>query len=199
MKCLETEKLIRYAYRLSDETAAAQVRAHLRECQHCREIVEEHGRLDAILNEWKVADPTPRFDARVRQAVEAQEARHSAWGFWGWQWTRGLALASLGVLIVAGVVGVTRTHFWSSHSSPALAGQSQTTHRTQTPPQAAKLHSPRVPVHVAKGLVHVAPELRSVGVGLNDDRDAQALEDYDLAANFDLLSELPKGEPRVAN
>jgi hypothetical protein len=37
------------------------------------------------------------------------------------------------------------------------------------------------------------------GAFANDDNDAQALEDYDLAANFDLLSELPKGESRVVN
>ena len=36
-------------------------------------------------------------------------------------------------------------------------------------------------------------------VRTNDDRDAQAIDDYDLAANFELLSEIPKSEPRVAN
>ena len=74
MKCLETEKLISYAYRLMDEPAASEVRAHLGECSRCREIVEQYGRLDAVLDEWKAAEPTPEFDARVRQAVEAQQA-----------------------------------------------------------------------------------------------------------------------------
>ena len=96
MKCLETERLISYAYRLTDEPAASKVRAHLEECARCREIVEQHGRLDAVLNEWKIAEPTPEFDARVRQAVEARQAGRAAWGFWGWSWARGLALASLG-------------------------------------------------------------------------------------------------------
>ena len=33
MKCLETERLISYAYRLMDEPAASKVRAHLEECR----------------------------------------------------------------------------------------------------------------------------------------------------------------------
>jgi hypothetical protein len=38
-----------------------------------------------------------------------------------------------------------------------------------------------------------------VGATANGDKDALAMEDYDLAANFDLLSEIPNGERRVAN
>ena len=125
MKCLETEKLISYAYRLMDEPAASEVRAHLGECPRCREIVEQHGRLDALLDEWKTAEPTPGFDARVRQAVEAQQARREAWGFWGWDWARGLALASLGVLIIAGVVWFTQSHRWVSNSSRVATRQPQ--------------------------------------------------------------------------
>ena len=83
MKCLETEKLIGYAYRLMDESAASEVRAHLGECPRCREIVEQHGRLDAVLNEWKAAEPTPGFDARVRQAVEAAAGKARGQGFLG--------------------------------------------------------------------------------------------------------------------
>jgi hypothetical protein len=44
-----------------------------------------------------------------------------------------------------------------------------------------------------------APSQESVNNGSTDDKDTQAMEDYDLAANFDVLSEIPKGERRVAN
>jgi hypothetical protein len=44
-----------------------------------------------------------------------------------------------------------------------------------------------------------APEPGSTVATSSDDKDALAMEDYDLAANFDLLSEIPKGERRVAN
>jgi anti-sigma factor RsiW len=196
MKCLETEALISYAYHLIDEPAAAQVRAHLGECPRCREIVEQHGRLGALLDEWKAAEPTPGFDARVRQAVEAQQARRKAWGFWGWDWARGLALASLGVLLVAGAVWFTRNHRSASNSSGGRSVSYLSGVAMQRPQQAS---SPQAPAQAGVKTAQGMPELKSAGVSFNEDKDTQALEDYDLAANFDLLSELPKGEPRVAN
>ena len=196
MKCLETEKLIGYAYGLSDESAASQVRAHLRECPRCREIVEEHGRLDAVLSEWKVAGPTPGFEARVRHAVEARQAGRAAWNFWSWQWTRGLAVASLGIMIVAGVALLRYSPGRISRPPQNAARLAQREGGARILPPAANLHTPS---EVAKNSAHVVPESQSAGVNLSDDKDAQALEDYDLAANFDLLSELPRTESRVAN
>ena len=197
MKCLDTEKLIRYAYHLTDESAASEVRVHLGECSRCREIVEQHGRLDALLDEWKAAEPTPEFDARVRQAVEAQQSRRAAWGFWGTEWARGLALAALGVLIITGVVWVTQSHPRASITSGVATRQPQQAMGPQTP--APQLHAPATTAQAGVKPVPAAPPHQSAGVSANEDRDAQALEDYDLAANFDLLSELPKGERRVTN
>ena len=199
MKCLETEKLIRYAYHLTDEPAASQVHAHLGECRRCREIAEQHGRLDALLDEWKAAEPTPWFDARVRQAVEAPQAKRGAWGLWGRQWGRSLALASLGVLIITGVVWFTRSHLRVPNSSGVATREARQASGLRTPAQAAKLQFPTATGHADARPAQAAPKFQSAGASSNEDQDAQALEDYDLAANFDLLSELPKGEPRVAN
>ena len=199
MKCLETERLISYAYHLIDEPAASQVRAHLGECPRCREIVEQHGRLGALLDEWKAAEPTPGFDARVRQAVEARQARHEGRSFWAWDWARGLALASLGVLIFAGVVWFSRSHSSVSNSSSLATRKSSQASGTQTPAQVAKLQSPTVTARPSGKPGQAALGTITAGTFSNEDQDAQALEDYDLAANFDLLSELPKGESRVVN
>jgi anti-sigma factor RsiW len=199
MKCLETEKLISYAYRLTDELAASQVRAHLAECPRCREIVQQHARLDALLDEWKAAEPTPRFDARVRQAVEAQQARRDARSFWGWDGARGLALAALGVLIVAGALWITLSHPWDSSSSRVATRQHHPMHGPQTPPETAKIPSPDGTAYPGVNSAQAVRELNLTGASSNEDKDALALEDYDLAANFDLLSELPKGQARVAN
>ena len=198
MNCLETEKLIGYAYRLLEGAAASEVRAHLPECPRCRQIVEQYGRLDALLDGWEGMGPTPGFDARVRQSVEAQGPRRGPWAWWGWG--RGLALASLaGLIVAAGMVWFTRSHATISHLSPLAVQQPRPESGTPGPARMAKAHSSAV---VAKGNLkpaHAASQLKLAnGVGL-DDKDAQALEDYDLAANFDLLSELPKEEPRVAN
>jgi anti-sigma factor RsiW len=196
MKCLETETLISYAYRLIDEPAAAEVRAHVKECSRCREVVEQHGRLDAVLNEWQAADPTPEFDVRVREAVGAIEAQREGWFFGGWQWARGLALAALGVMIVVGVA-------WFGHNHHGVSNSPQVAARHSQPATAlAPASNPQTPAELTQAEVTPAqqsPELELVGATANGDKDALAMEDYDLAANFELLSEIPKGEGRVAN
>jgi hypothetical protein len=199
MKCLDTEKLISYAYRLTDEPAASQVRAHLGECARCREIVEQHGRLDAVLSAWKVAEPTPGFDARVRQAVEAQQARREASWFWGWRWARGMVLASVGILMLAGGVWFMHRHPGGAPSPQVATQASQQLIGPQAPAPSAQVHSSAVPAPLGKRAAQAIPEGKSVVVAVSDDKDTQALEDYDLAANFDLLSELPKRDQRVAN
>jgi len=199
MKCLDTERLIGYAYRLLDEPAAAEVCGHLQECTRCREAVAQYGRLDAVLNEWHEPGPSPAFDVRVRQAVEAEQARRERWGFTGWQWARNLALASLGVLMVAGLVWLNRNHRGVDHSTLVATQQSPHAGGAQNSGAAMNVHSAPSPtrVDVTPGL-H-APSQESVNNGSTDDKDTQAMEDYDLAANFDVLSEIPKGERRVAN
>ena len=199
MKCLETEKLIGYAYRLLDESAASRVRAHLGDCPRCREIVEQHGRLDAVLSEWKTEEPSPEFDARVRLAVEAQKFGSNARAFWHWQWARGLALASLAVLIIAGLVWFARGHLGVSDSSRVAEQKPRQATSAQAPAQVANLHSLAVPGDGSLRPVQAVHGNKSAVGFTNEDKVTQALEDYDLAANFDLLSELPKGEPRVAN
>jgi hypothetical protein len=199
MKCLETERLISYAYRLIDEPAASEVRAHLEECSRCREMVEQHGRLDAVLNEWQSAEPTPEFDVRVRAAVAALEAQREGRGFWGWQWARGLTLAALGVMIVAGVVWFGHNHHGVSRSTQVATRQPQQATGARITGQTSNPQTPAEPAQAQVTPAQQVPELGSAAATSNDDKDALAMEDYDLAANFDLLSEIPKGERRVAN
>jgi len=199
MKCLDTERLIGYAYHLLDERAASQVRAHLGECPRCRESIEPYGRLDTVLNEWKVATPTPGFDARVRQAVEAQKTQGGRWAFWGLDWARGSALAALGVFLILATVWATRAHYQSAHLSGVTTRLAHHAMPAPAANQVAKLQSSAGMAHGGAKAEETVPKIRSSRSSSNDDSDAQAIEDYDLAANFDLLSELPKGETRVAN
>lgn len=199
MKCLETEELIDYAYRLAGEPAASRARAHLGECSRCRKIVQQHGRLDSLLNEWTVAEPAPDFDLRVRQAVGARQRVRFAWSWGAWQWVRGWAMASLAMVMVAGLVWFAHSQMNRKPFSRAATGQAPATHRAASNPQTADLHSPAALARAGGRSAHIVPKSQLAGVVLNEDKDAQALEDYDLAANFDLLSELPKSQPRVAN
>ena len=199
MKCLESEKLISYAYHLLDEAAAAQVCAHLGECPRCRGIVEQHRRLDTVLGEWMAAGPSPGFDARVRAVVESGAAQRRMRGFWRLEWARGLALASLGLLIITSVVLLTHGRHTALVSSRTAAPQHQPAAGVQTPAQAAKVNPSAIAPGAHKMPGEPASTIKSVGASSIEDKDLQALDDYDLAANFDLLSELPKGDKRVVN
>lgn len=197
MKCLESETLMNYAYRLMDGGAASKVRVHLGECARCRDIAEKYGRLDTLLDEWKVADPNPWFDARVRSAIEAQAAHHQVTPFWGREWVRSLALASLGILLIAGAFWFSRSR--ASNASRVAVNPSRPAMGRPAPAQSAQVRPPVMKPHTG---VSPAPRVPGSTQAMNsssEERVTQALEDYDLAANFDVLSELPKGEQRVAN
>jgi hypothetical protein len=199
MKCHETDRLKEYAYGLMNEANTAELRAHLDECSRCREVVQQHHRLGAVLDEWKVGEPTPGFDARVRMAVDQHQAQSQGWKFWSWEWMRGVALASLGVLIVAGVAWFTQNHRGGAHPTPVGVIASRPDGGERVP---AKVVTPQLPVQSAQARVApVRPGLTPESAPLlsNDDGVARAMEDYDLAANFDVLSEIPKAEGRVAD
>jgi predicted anti-sigma-YlaC factor YlaD len=199
MKCLETEKLIGYVYQLLDESAVWRVRAHLEECPRCREIVEQHLRLGRVLDEWKAPESTPAFDARVRQAVDEYAEQRASRTFWQSIWGRGMVLASLGVLMVAGVIAHFHIHGSVSNSSTVAATQPQTTSGASRSAKIAGMHDPAASARAGLAPAPVAPEASPAAGQAAEDNDTQALEDYDLAANFDVLSELRKGEPQVAN
>jgi anti-sigma factor ChrR (cupin superfamily) len=80
MKCLDQEQLFAYAHRLLEQREEETARAHVDTCPRCRAALEEYARLDAVLDEWKPSEPSPWFDARLRQAL-------ASW--WAWASGRG--------------------------------------------------------------------------------------------------------------
>jgi len=99
MKCLERAQLFAYAHQMLEAEVAERVRAHLDTCAVCRATVAEYQRLETVLDEWKPAEPSPWFDARVRHAVKSLEAAppKTKWAGLRWGW---LATASVAVLVV---------------------------------------------------------------------------------------------------
>jgi predicted anti-sigma-YlaC factor YlaD len=199
MNCLDREHLFGYVHRLLGEPEAAQVRAHLAACSRCREAVERCKLLDGVLEEWRPAEPSDWFDARVRQAVEAQEAHRAARRLRSAEWMRGLALASLGVLVVAGVAWLTHRHRSVSAPSTLATQQPHQAAAARAPAEVAKLNPAPVAPRQAVKTRKPAPVAQSAAASLNDDEDVPTLDDYDLFANFDVLSELPKRGGQVAN
>ncbi len=199
MNCLDAETLSRYAYRLTDESEDSQVRAHLGECPRCRGLVEQHERLDAVLDEWKSADPTPGFDARMRQAVEAAQARRERWGLWGLGWARVLAAASVMVLVAAGTVWLTQRHYRNAHPMEVAARQPQQAPAQRISAPSAKVQKPDLTAHADRRPAEIAHLGAAASDLSSDEQDGLGIEDYEVAANFDLLSEMPKTEPRSGN
>ena len=198
MKCPEREQLFAFAHRLLEARDQADVQAHVEACPQCRQVVTGYHDLDHVLDEWKPAGPSPWFEARVRQSIESLQLR-TTWGAWfATRWVRGLALASLAVLVGVGVLVVRRANRPSVvHEPVAQQGSSQ------APPlpsqEAAKVQPPAASPPQHRREVVAQPVIQTADKGSSVDEDLQALEDYDMIANFDVLSDLPKGKGKVAN
>lgn len=175
MKCMEREKLFGYIHHLLEGREAGEVRSHVAECAPCRGVLDEYRKLDTALEEWKPIEPSPWFDARLRARVEqsAVESRGARlYGVLGW-----LAPALAVVLVVVSVTIVRVRN--SGHGSQG--------------PQAARNASTTSPG------VSVAQEVEPGQEELNIYQNLPVLEDYDVLANFEVLSELPKSEKQVDN
>ncbi len=182
MKCLERDKLFAYGCHLLEPREEAEARAHLAECAQCREALEEYRELDAVLEEWKPVEPAPWFDARVRQAVQSIGAAQDPSSFFGLAWVRRLVPVLVMVLLVTASLAILRVR--TPHPvSPHTVDQAppQATAPAPTPPEA------------------VQPEAAAGEEELRLYRNLPILEDYDMLAEFDVLSELPKGDTKVAD
>jgi hypothetical protein len=74
---------------------------HLTTCTACAGKLNEFRRTMALLDEWKVPEPSPYFDVRLRARLREEAAAQP--GGW-WQWARKPALAvSLAVLMVMSI------------------------------------------------------------------------------------------------
>lgn len=198
MICLDRKQLFRYAHHLLNPQEVAQFRAHLGGCSRCREAVIHYERIDAVLDEWKPVEPSAGFDAGVRQAVGAQQAYRAAWSFWGPGWARSFALVALGVFVIAGEVWLARSQR-PVPNPPALGSNPSEQVSAPISSEVAKVKPVIVAPARIKKPAKPATELKSVSSSLGEDEDARALDDDDLVANFDILSELPKRDTRVAN
>jgi hypothetical protein len=65
---------------LAPDTISAQTRAHFDECGHCRAELEKLRATTALMDSWKVAEPSPYFLSRLEARIrEEQQAAPSKW------------------------------------------------------------------------------------------------------------------------
>jgi anti-sigma factor RsiW len=175
MKCNDREKLFLFVHQMLEPDEADRMRRHVAGCAECARAVEEYRKLDSALDDWGVAEPSPWFDAKVRARVAASGKKNS-W-FFGFGRVRVLAVgvAALALVLVAVVV--------FNHQG-VVENQQSASNRQQpavTSPQ------PRTPA-TTEALRQPLPAEEQ----LKMDENLSLLEDYEVVANFDALSELPQ-------
>ncbi|MGH9789448.1 MAG: anti-sigma factor family protein [Candidatus Acidiferrales bacterium] len=104
MKCSELEP---YWEDWLSGFAPPAVDRHLRECAECRALAEELARMPAWLAHARVegAQPSPAFWTRLREQIEAREAKGDFWASLAWASARAaVALAVLVLLLAAALL-----------------------------------------------------------------------------------------------
>jgi Putative zinc-finger len=172
-RCVEREKIFALAQGMLSGRQERKVKAHVEGCADCRRVFEGYRRLDGLLEEWNPAvEPSPWFDARVRAAVASAEAGRPSYGFFGLAWNRWLAAPVLAALLVLAGIAVLRT----SSLHPVVRSEA-----VPVSPVTAQVKSP------------------ASGAQSKIDENLSLLEDYDMLSSFDVISELPKGNNKVAD
>ena len=171
-KCLDGEKLFAYAQHLLEPGEEGKVRSHVEQCSACGQTALRYQKLDAVLDEWKPVTPSDWFDARVRAAAALNPSARSGYTLFGLRWAQVLAPACMVLLLVAGSLIVSRMR--PAHPPRTAAQQIAQPART-----------PSVQVEEELTLYENLPVLED--------------EDYEMLSKFDVLSNVPRGEKKLAN
>jgi anti-sigma factor RsiW len=174
MSCGERENVFLLLQEMLEPDEGERVRRHLANCAECARAAEEYRRLDSALDDWAVEEPSPWFDARVRARVEAN-ARKKSWPF-GFGRMRVLAAGAAAVVVIMVALVVFNHQKVAEINQPPSSQQSASI--SAGPQASSKTGTVRKPL---------PPEEQ-----LKMDENLSVLEDYDVVANFDALSELPQ-------
>ncbi|HEY6293678.1 MAG TPA: zf-HC2 domain-containing protein [Terriglobia bacterium] len=187
--CMKREQIFALAESMLSAREEEQARAHLAGCEDCRKVFESYRRVDSVLDEWMPeAEPSPWFDARMRAAVAAAGSANRSRGFLGLTLNRWLALPAMAsLLVITGVVAYRDLRSRPSGGPGNTAAVTSAARAVQAAP-AAQVASPAgAPAHEA-----ATQELKMY-------QNLPVLEDYDMLAGFDVISELPKGSGKIAD
>lgn len=172
MKCHNREKLFQFVHQMLQPEEAEAVRRHLAVCSDCVRAAGEYHKLEEALDYWSVAEPSPWFDARVRDRLAANRQQNLR--YFGFLAVTVAVFAM--ILILAGVVVF-------NHQKVAEINQ--------------PLSSFQRPVTITPGgrfpaTTEAARQPLRAEDQLKMDENLRVLEDYEVVANFDALSELPQ-------
>ena len=157
-----------------------EVREHVAECAACREVLGEYRQLYSVLDLWHSIQPLPWFDERGRSAVGTiEESLPSLWGrvVAGLCWSRWLAPALVAMMIV--VVSAVIVERRQGLLPNALTHITGSANEGSTGMSSSRTGAPEMAEEKTEG--------------------AATLDDYDMLANFDVLSELPKPRSKLVD
>lgn len=101
MNCKEMEaKLISYTDGRASDAERTAVERHIESCAACRARVAEFRGVWSALDEAPALEPSPSFDARLRQRIAAEPPARGGWFGWLMPWPR-LALATALIALLA--------------------------------------------------------------------------------------------------
>jgi anti-sigma factor RsiW len=175
MNCQDREKLFLFVQRMLEADESDRVRRHLAGCTECARAVEEYRKLDSALEDWGVAEPSPWFDAKVRARVAASGRKSS--GFFGFGRVRTMVAGVAAIILIVGALVVFNHQRVAEINQPlsSLARPVTITPGQRAPTKTEALRQPLPPDEQLKM-----------------DENLSVLEDYEVVANFDALSELPQ-------
>jgi hypothetical protein len=116
MKCENIREEMMETLLSGPEAASPEVREHLRNCATCAQELASFRQTMALMDEWRVPEPSPYFSSRLRAQVREQGAAQPA----GWlAWLRRPVVAAAAMVLVA--VGVSMLEVGSFRGRDTVA------------------------------------------------------------------------------
>jgi anti-sigma factor RsiW len=178
---LRDHEFIPYADGRLAEAERRRLETHLGACANCRERLEELRGVLGVLNEWKAAEPSPAFDARLRARL-AEEPETTA----SFDWLRPAYGGALAVAVL--VLAAALLDRW------APIGEAP------TPPVAQVQPTPTVPPARPQTTAPAQPKTPTVTTDANDTlavlENPAVLDNFEMIEQFDALFEAQQKEAK---
>lgn len=195
--CMKKEQIFAYSSNMLGPGERSKAEAHLLQCPSCRKVLAGYETLGSALGEWKSAEPSPWFDARVRARIASAVKTHPWYSITGFGWKRWTAVAAIAILAVGTSFIVLRRSTDSGRSAPAAKIVSNTLPEAQSLPQPAPAQETQAAVTRPAAVAPAAIESASQEMDLYE--HLRVLENFDMLANFDVLSELPQASDKTSD
>lgn len=173
---LREEEVIPYLDACLSEAERRRLDTHLAACAACRAQLEELRAVLGVLEEWKVAEASPGFDAALRARLSAELRKPQPW----------YALRpAYAVALAAAVLTAIGVGLWRSAPSP-----------TPAPPPVARIGQPPAVPAPSPRVQKPRPPAAADDLAVLD--NPVLLDNYELLDEFDILFEpAPRKEKKL--